>query len=472
VDDEAGDGGERGGLRDGGTGAERGGTGDGVPAPADVASTDDGGQRRSGRWRIDVRPLRESRDFRTIFLAGVVTYLGSMFTFVAIPLQAQQLTGSFVVVGLLGVVEVIPLLVFGLWGGALADHVDRRRLILLTEIGAGLCSLILLINALLPQPQVWVLFVVGALFATVDALQRPSLEALVPQTVTHEQLPGAAALMSLRWSVGFIIGTSLGGLVGAYLGVAVAYGFDLMTYAVSFLLLRRLSHRGRVRDKDEGGPSLRTIGEGVSYAWGRKDLLGTYAIDTLAMVLAFPWAVFPFVAEKYDAPWALGLLYAASSVGATIASLTSGWTSRVHRHGRAIVIAASIYGLAIAAFGMSPTLTVALVFLVAAGAADMVSGVFRSLVWNQSVPDELRGRLAGIELLSYSIGPQLGSARVSLMAQWRGLSFSIASGGILCAAAVVALGAALPTMWRYDVRTSPEVAAVRRARESQHVDDD
>jgi MFS family permease len=428
--------------------------------------------RRSSRWRIDVRPLRESRDFRTIFLAGVVTYLGSMFTFVAIPLQAQQLTGSFIVVGLLGVVEVVPLIVFGLWGGALADHVDRRRLILLTELGAGVCSLVLLVNALLPQPQVWVLFVVGALFATVDALQRPSLEALVPQTVTHEQLAGAAALMSLRWSVGFIVGTSLAGLVGAYLGVAVAYGFDLATYAVSFLLLRRLSRRGRVRDKDEGGPSLRAIGEGVSYAWGRKDLLGTYAIDTLAMVLAFPWAVFPFVAEKYDAPWALGLLYAASSIGATIASLTSGWTAHVHRHGRAIVIAASLYGLAIAAFGLAPSLWLALVFLVAAGAADMVSGVFRSLVWNQSVPDELRGRLAGIELLSYSIGPQLGSARVSFMAQWRGLSFSIASGGILCAAAVMALGAALPAMWRYDVRTSPEVAAVRRAREAQGIVED
>jgi MFS family permease len=427
---------------------------------------------RPSRWRIDVSPLRTSRDFRMLFASGVISYLGSMFTFVAIPLQAQQLTGSFVVVGLLGLAEVIPIVVFGLWGGALADHVDRRTLILATEIGAALCSTVLLVNALLPEPQVWVLFVVGALFATVDALQRPSLEALVPQTVPHERLGGAAALMSLRWSVGFVLGTSVGGLVAAYFGVEFAYAIDIASYAVSFLLLTRLTHRGRVSDVDEPMPGLRSIAEGLRYSWGRKDLLGTYAIDTLAMVLAFPWAVFPFVAEKYDAPWALGLLYAASSIGSTIASLTSGWTSHVHRHGRAIVVAASLYGLAIAGFGLSPTLLVALLFLVLAGATDMVSGVFRSLVWNQSIPDELRGRLAGIEMLSYSIGPQLGSARVSLGAQWRGLGFSIASGGFLCAAGVVALAAALPTMWNYDVRTSPHVAAVRAARESRISEDE
>jgi len=261
----------------------------------------------SSRWRIDISPLRSSRDFRALFSAGVVSYLGSMFTFVAIPLQAQQLTGSFVVVGLLGLAEVIPILVFGLWGGALADHVDRRRMILMTEIALGVGSLILLANALLPDPHVWVLFVVGALFATCDSLQRPSVDALVPQTVPHEQLAGAAALMSLRWSVGFILGTSLGGLVASYLGVAVAYGIDAISYVFSFLIFLTLKSRGRMQE--EGTPGIGAIAEGVRYAWGRKDLLGTYAIDTLAMVLAFPWAVFPFVAEKFDAPWALGLLW-------------------------------------------------------------------------------------------------------------------------------------------------------------------
>ena len=416
----------------------------------------------TSRWRIDVSPLRTSRDFRLLFTAGVITYLGSMFTLVAVPLQAQQLTGSFVVVGLLGLVEVVPIIVFGLWGGAVADHYDRRRVIIAAEVGSAVCAAMLLVNALRPQPQVWVLFAVGALAVTCESLQRPSLEALVPQTVDHDRLAGAAALMSLRSSAGFIFGTSIAGIVASSFGVAVAYAVDVASFVVSVALLLQLRSRGRVQD--EGTPGLSAIAEGLAYAWSRKDLLGTYAIDTLAMLLAFPYAVFPFVAEKYDAPWALGLLYAAPAVGDAIASATSGWTSRVHHHGRAIVVAASSYGLAIACFGLSPTLWLALLFLAVSGAFDMASGIFRQLIWNQSIPDDLRGRLAGIELLSYSIGPQLGNARVSLVAQWRGLATSIASGGILCAAGVVALAAALPTLWSYDDRTSPHVAEVRRQR--------
>jgi MFS family permease len=420
------------------------------------------------RWRIDVSPLRTSADFRRLFSAGVISFLGSMFTFVAVPLQAQQLTGSFVVVGLLGLVEVVPIIVFGLWGGAIADHYDRRVVIIASEIGSALCAAVLLLNALRDEPQVWVLFVVGALVATCDSLQRPSLQALIPQVVDHDHLGGAAALMSLRSSAGFIFGTSVAGLVATAFGVAVAYAVDLVSFVVSVLLLLGLHSRGRV--SEDGSPDLSSIAEGLSYAWSRKDLLGTYAVDTLAMVLAFPYAVFPFVAEKYDAPWALGLLYAAPAVGDAIASLTSGWTTRVHRHGRAIVVAASLYGLAIACFGLSPTLWLALVFLAVSGVFDMASGIFRQLIWNQSIPDDLRGRLAGIEMLSYAIGPQLGNARVSLVAQSRGLAFSIASGGILCAASVVALAAALPTLWRYDERTSVHVAEVRRARVAHQSD--
>jgi len=422
------------------------------------------------RWRIDVSPLRTSRDFRRLFSSGVISYIGSMFTLVAVPLQAQQLTGSFVVVGLLGLVEVVPIIVFGLWGGAVADHYDRRVVIVAAEVGSAVCAALLLANAVRPEPQVWVLFAVGALAATADSLQRPSLQALVPQTVDHDALAGAAALMSLRSSAGFIFGTAIAGIVASTFGVAVAYAVDVVSFVVSIVLLLGLQSRGRV--VDEGAPALSSIVEGLGYAWSRKDLLGTYAIDTLAMLLAFPYAVFPFVAEKYHAPWALGLLYAAPAVGDAIASLTSGWSVRVHHHGRAIVVAASAYGLAIACFGLSPTLWLALVFLAVSGAFDMVSGIFRQLIWNQSIPDELRGRLAGIEMLSYAIGPQLGNARVSLVAQSRGLATSIASGGILCAASVVALAAALPSLWSYDVRTSPHVAEVRRARTSDSARDD
>jgi MFS family permease len=424
----------------------------------------------STRLRIDTSPLRTSRDFRRLFSAGVISYLGSMFTVIAVPLQAQQLTGSFVVVGFLGLVEVVPIIVFGLWGGAIADHYDRRVVIVAAETGSAVCATLLLVNAVRAEPQVWVLFAIGALAATFESLQRPSLEALVPQTVEHDRLAGAAALMSLRSSAGFIFGTAIAGVVASTFGVAVAYAIDVVSFLVSIALLLGVRSRGRV--SDQGRPGLSSIAEGIGYAWSRKDLLGTYAIDTLAMLLAFPYAVFPFVAEKYGAPWALGLLYAAPAVGDAIASLTSGWTARVHRHGRAIVVAASAYGLAIACFGLASSLWVALLFLAVSGAFDMASGIFRQLIWNQSIPDELRGRLAGIELLSYSVGPSLGNARVSLVAQSRGLAFSIASGGILCAAGVVALAAALPTLWSYDERTSSDVAEVRRARLASASDGD
>mgnify|MGYP003345317194 FL=1 len=420
---------------------------------------------RSLQWKIDASALRGARDFQLLFFSGLISSIGSMFTYVAVPLQAQRLTGSFVIVGLLGLVEVIPLIVFGLWGGALADHMDRRRMVLIGELGAASCAAALFMNAVSPSPRVWVLFVVGACFAIFDSIQRPSLDALLPQIVDHDHITSAAALMSLRGNATFVIGTAVGGFIASYLGVAYAYGLDLFSYLVSFLLLRQITSRGRMSD-EQSLPGLSSIGDGIRYAWQRKDLLGTYAIDTTAMIFAFPTAVFPFVAEKYQAPWALGLLFAAPAVGAGVASLTSGWTSHVHKHGRAIFLAAIAYGVTIALFGLSPTLIWALIFLALSGAADMVSGVFRQAIWNMSIPDEIRGRLAGIELMSYAIGPQLGNARVSLGSQWKGLTASITTGGILCAVGVFGLALSLPSLWKYDVRTSVHVAEVRAERET------
>jgi MFS family permease len=338
-------------------------------------------------------------------------------------------------------------------------------MVLIGELGAASCAAALFMNAVSPSPRVWVLFVVGACFAIFDSIQRPSLDALLPQIVDHDHITSAAALMSLRGNATFVIGTAVGGFIASYLGVAYAYGLDLFSYLVSFLLLRQITSRGRMSD-EQSLPGLSSIGDGIRYAWQRKDLLGTYAIDTTAMIFAFPTAVFPFVAEKYQAPWALGLLFAAPAVGAGVASLTSGWTSHVHKHGRAIFLAAIAYGVTIALFGLSPTLIWALIFLALSGAADMVSGVFRQAIWNMSIPDEIRGRLAGIELMSYAIGPQLGNARVSLGSQWKGLTASITTGGILCAVGVFGLALSLPSLWKYDVRTSVHVAEVRAERET------
>jgi len=422
-----------------------------------------GGTRR---WRIDISPLRSSRDFRLIFASGMITYLGSMVTYVAIPFQVAQLTGSFIAVGLIGLAELVPLIVFGLYGGALADVVDRRIMVIATEVALGLLIAVLLINSLAATPQVWVLYFVAMLMAAVDGLQRPSLEAMIPRVVAHDQLAAASALTSLRWQVGSILGPAIGGLLLSVGGAAAAYGVDVVTFAMSILLLWRLRSI-RVEGAGEERASLRHIGEGLRYAWSRKDLLGTYAIDLVAMVFAFPYAIFPFLAEDLGGAWTLGLLYAAPAVGALVVSLTSGWTAHVHRHGRAIVLAAMAWGAAIALVGAWDVLPLVLVFLAVAGGADMVSGIFRGTMWNQTIPDDVRGRLAGIELLSYSVGPLLGQLRASTAASLTSLRMSFVSGGVLCVIGVGLTAIALPSLWRYDSRTSPHAQAQRDAREAR-----
>lgn len=414
--------------------------------------------------RIDITPLRTSRDFRLLFFSGLITYLGSMITYVSLPFQVAELTGSFVAVGLIGLAELVPLIVFGLYGGALADSVDRRTMVIVTEVASGVLISLLLVNSLLPTPQLWVLYVVAMLLAGVDGLQRPSMDAMIPRIVERDQLAAAAALTSIRWTVGSIIGPAIGGILISAYGTATAYGVDVVTFVLSILLLVRLRSI-----KVAGGgerPSLRHVAEGIRYALSRKDLLGTYAIDLIAMVFAFPYALFPFLAEDLGAPWALGLLYSAGAVGALVVTLTSGWTSSVHRHGRAIVVSAALWGIGIALVGVTTSLPLVLVFLAVAGGADMASGIFRGVMWNQTIPDDVRGRMAGIELLSYSIGPLLGQVRSSTAAQLTSLRMSFISGGVLCVIGVGIAAFSLPSLWNYDDRLSDHAQRERDARSS------
>jgi MFS family permease len=415
--------------------------------------------------RIDTTPLRTSRDFRHIFASGLITYLGSMITYVALPFQVAQLTGSFVAVGLIGLVELIPLVIFGLYGGSLADKVDRRIVVLATESASGLLIVVLLVNALLPSPQIWPLYVVALLLAASDGLQRPSLDSMIPRVVEHDQLSAAAALNSLKYQLGGIVGPAIGGLLLSAGGAVAAYGVDAVTFVASVALLWGL--RSMVAEEgDADQPVLRHIAGGMRYAWGRKDLMGTYAVDLIAMVFAFPYALFPFLAQDLGGVWTLGLLYSAGAVGSLVATLTSGWTRSVHRHGRAIVVAAAIWGLGIALVGVTMSIGWVLLFLALAGAADMCSGIFRMTMWNQTIPDEMRGRMAGIELLSYSIGPQLGQVRSSTAASLTSLRASFVSGGLLCAVGVVIAAIALPSLWSYDDRTSVDAIRERAQRQS------
>ncbi|AUY54515.1 MFS transporter [Streptomyces sp. CB01881] len=418
--------------------------------------------------RPDLTPWRSSRDFRLLWLSGCVTSLGSFLTYVAVPMQIKELTGSSVAVGLVGAFELVPLVVFGLWGGALADALDRRRLVLFSEAALGLLSGVLLLNALLPTPVLWPVYLVAALVAAADGLQRPALDSLTPRIVPHNQLTAAFALNSLYRNAGSVAGPALAGVVVAFAGVQTAYALDVLTFAASLVLLARIRAVPPPTGADK--PSVQAVLTGVRYAWSRKDLLGTYAVDLVAMLFAFPVAVFPFLASELDADWALGLMYSASAVGALAVSVTSGWASRVHRLGRMLVAAALGWGAAMALAGLTASVWAVLLCLALAGGADQISGIARSTLWNQSIPDEVRGRMAGVELLSYSLGPQLGQVRAGGMAGLVGVRASVWVGGVACVAGVLALVAALPALLAYDDRTDPHAAAVRAEHERAAAD--
>lgn len=417
--------------------------------------------------RMDVTPLRTSRDFRLLFVAGTVFYLGGMISYVAIPYQLYTLTGSNAAVGLIGLVELVPLVVGGLYGGALADHVDRRRLLVLTGFAQALITALLAVNAMQDTPAVWPLYVLAFFHAAFSSLQRPSREALLPRTVEHDQIVAANALGSFGMQVGLLLGPTLGGLLIAQVGVAWCFAVDVVGLLVATAMYAAMSaypHRDETTP-----PSLAGIAEGIRYAASRRDLLGTYLVDIAAMLLAIPVVLFPALAEDiFRRPELLGLLYTAETVGAMVATATSGWTSRVHHHGRAIVVAAAFYGLFIGLVGLAPTIWVAMLLLTFAGAADMISGVFRATVWNQTIPEGMRGRLAGIEMLSYSVGPLGGQVRAGFVADAWSVRGSIASGGFACVLGVLGTAAALRDFWSYDERTDVHAQAERARRCRQH----
>ncbi|MEI7540560.1 MAG: MFS transporter [Actinomycetes bacterium] len=415
------------------------------------------------KYAIDLSPLRKSADFRNLWAAGLISYFGSMITYVAVPFQIKELTNSYVAVAISGLIEIVPLVIFGLYGGVLADAIDRKKLIWITEALSLIFTGLLLINSLVGSPSIILIYVVSGLFAAVSGLRQPAMQAALPRLVDHEDMTAAAALMSLRWQAGVIIGPTIGGVLISTFSVAVGYAADIATFVVSLILLALMSNIPASKEAEK--PSLAALFDGIKYAFSRKDLLGTYLIDLAAMFFAMPTALIPFWADQLGSPWALGLLYAAGTIGSIAVTLTSGWTKDVRFYGRAIMWAAIGWGAAIALAGATNYLALVLLFLALAGASDMVSALFRSAMWNQTIPDNLRGRLAGIELLSYSLGPLAGQMRAAGMAAAFSLTFSVTAGGIICMISVGVLALLLPKFRKFDIKT--DEFALKKAAESE-----
>jgi MFS family permease len=399
---------------------------------------------------IDISPLRISRDYRLLFLGQLVSAFGTAMTFVVVPVQVYQLTGSTLLVGLLSASEFVLILLMALVGGAYADFIDKRKMLRLTEVGQTLVTAMLVFNARLPRPHVLLLFVCAALHAGLAALQRPSFEAMMQKIIPPDLMSSVGALNSLRWNVTTILGPSLAGIVLARFGASIAYSIDLVTFVASLtavFLIRAVPPPSQAGER----PTLKSVVEGFHYAWRRKEILGTYLIDINAMFFGMPTALFPAIAANFGAA-TVGFFYAAPSVGALIATLTSGWAKKVNRHGLVVAIAAALWGVAMIFFGYAQNLYLALFCLALAGGFDMISGVFRMTIWNQTIPHYLRGRLAGLEMISYTSGPKLGDAEAGIVATLFSVRTSVVSGGVLCVVGTAIISALLPQFISYDGR--------------------
>jgi MFS family permease len=384
---------------------------------------------------------------------------------VAVPWQVFELTGSTLAVGLLGLVQLVPLLVVSLVGGALADAVNRRRLLVVSQVVLAGTAAGLLWNSTMETPLIWPLFVLTAVNAGISAIDSPARQALVPGLVGRALLPSAMALNQTLTNVAKAALPAVGGILIAKAGLSFSYGLEVVLFLTSAALIYRVAEppvEGTVRSF-----GLSSILEGLRYLKGRKLIQGTLLIDLNAMVFGMPTALFPAIGTEVlggDAS-TVGLLYAAPGIGALVGAVTSGWVARVRRQGRAIVLAVVGWGLAMAVFGLTSSLTLALIMLAIAGAADVVSAIFRGTVFQLAAPDALRGRLSSIHMAVVAGGPRLGDLEAGVVAAVTSVRFSVVSGGLACVLGALAIARWAPEFARYQYLpdgadpTGPNLAA-------------
>jgi MFS family permease len=407
-------------------------------------------RRLFARIAVDIRPLRESRDFRRLWFGTGISAIGSQITTVAIPFQLWEETHSTLLLGTLGIAALVPLLVVPIYGGAVADAVDRRRMLLFSDIALMLVTVGLLVNVLVGA-RVWVLFAAEALGTAAYGFQRPARNALTPRLVPDGQLLAAIAVEDVVFTLARVAGPAMAGLLIGGVGLAGAYAVDVGTFGASLIAIWLLPSAPPAPDADR--PSLQSILDGFRLIGRRQALLGIFVVDTIAMIFGMPRSLFPAFADMLGGgPAFLGLMYSSLFAGALAASLTSGWMAEVRRQGLGVCFAAAAWGVAIALVGLATAPWLALVLLAVAGAADFVSAVLRSNILLSVTPDAMRGRLSGIELAQVAGAPELGNLEAGIVASLVGVRASIVSGGVLTVIGTVIAALALPAFLRYDAR--------------------
>jgi MFS family permease len=407
------------------------------------------------RIAIDTRPLRIT-GFRRLWASTAITTVGSQLTIVAVPKQIFDLTGSSGFVGLAGAFGLVPLLIFGLWGGALADAFDRRTVILVTNVGVAVTSVAFWILALVGT-NVWVVLSLLAIQQAFVAVNLPTRIAAVARLVPTELIASATTLSATVGSVGMVFGPMLAGALMPLAGLPVLYLIDAIALVIATLLVTGLPRMGPL-DGVKRRAGLRDIADGFRYVAAKNVLLASFLLDIIAMVAGMPRALFPEMAERTfgDPPGgglALGWLYAAIPIGALLFGLFSGWLSHISRHGVGVTAAVVVWGLAVVGFGLSQYLWLAVAFLVLAGAADLVSMVYRSAILQTAVTDEMRGRMQGVFIVVVAGGPRLADLAHGWAAAGVGTTAAATGGGVLVVILAAGAVVCLPAFWRYRAST-------------------
>jgi MFS family permease len=412
---------------------------------------------------MDLAPLRR-RDFRLLYAGQFVSSFGSMMSYVVLPFALYESTKSTILTGLLGVVQLLPSVVGGLFGGVLADAVDRRRLIVTCEIGmaAVVLALALALSLLAPAypSAAWIL-AAGAALSVLNGFHRPALEALTPRLAERHEMPAVGVLSSLRGNAAMIGGPALAGVLIAASGPALPLYLDVASFAICVLCVLAIEKVPAL--ERAAAPSLRAVREGFRYAMSRQELVGTYLVDIVAMTFSMPNLLFPAVADVFGSPAYLGWLHSGLSGGALLGTLTFSRLPATQRHGVAILLAAGSWSLFMVGFGLSSSFPAAMLFLVLAGYADMLSGVYRQTIWNQTIPDSLRGRLAGIEMISYLSGPMLGNTQLGLLSHAVGIQRAITVSSLIGFSGVLLCARALPRFRSYIAAAASERRGDRAA---------
>ncbi|WP_213454173.1 MFS transporter [Rhizomonospora bruguierae] len=397
---------------------------------------------------MDTRPLRHVA-YRRLFVGNAVANFGYQFTAIAVPVQMYAMTRSSLWVGLLGVAALVPLLVFGVWGGAVADAVDRRRLLLASSLLMWCATLGLLAQAVLDLRRPEVLLVLTAVQSVGFAVSSPTRQAIIPRLVPVAELPAANTMNTTFFNVAMVAGPLTAGLLLTQVGAAAVYAVDALAFTVMLWATLRLPALPPIGGSGRAG--WRDIREGLAYIATSPVLLLSFAIDIAAMVFAMPRAMFPQVADQRFGAGSVGWLYAAIAIGSVIAGLTSGWIGRVRRQGVALVVAVVGWGLAVAASGLAHRLWLAVTLLAIGGAADLVSAVYRQTILQTYAPDGLQGRMQGVFISVVAGGPRLGDLRAGATAAAFGTTVAWTGGGLVAAVIAVALAVAFPALLRYTV---------------------